>query len=62
MLSKVGIRDLTIGLLGRNLAILHKDVPFIDPQVISGAGNRQGLENAQVPPTSSIGINLSFKL
>lgn len=62
LVSKAGIRDFSIGLMGRNLAILHKDIPYLDPQVISGAGNRQGLENAQVPPTSSIGINISFKL
>lgn len=61
-LKGIGISDVTFSLLGRNLAILHSKVPFIDPQVITGAGNRQGLENAQVPPTSSYGFNISFKL
>ena len=61
-LKKAGLRDVSIGLIARNLGILHSDVPFIDPQVVTGAGNRQGLENAQVPPTRSIGFNLSFKL
>ncbi|MFT7481405.1 MAG: TonB-linked SusC/RagA family outer membrane protein [Oceanospirillaceae bacterium] len=61
-LQGMGIRDLRFGLSGRNLAILFSDVPFIDPQVSAGAGNRQGLENAQVPPTSSLGFNISFKL
>lgn len=31
------------------------------PQVITGSGNDQGLENAQVPSTRSIGFNLGFK-
>lgn len=62
ILSKTGIRDLSIGISARNLAILSSDLPFLDPQVVSGSGNRQGLENAQVPPTSSIGVNISFKL
>ena len=62
LLEGAGIRDLTFGVTGRNLAILFSEVPFIDPQVTSGAGNRQGLENAQVPPTRSMGFNISFKL
>ncbi|NNE26222.1 MAG: TonB-dependent receptor, partial [Saprospiraceae bacterium] len=61
-LSNTGIRDVNVSIIARNVAILHSDVPFIDPQVVTGAGNRQGLENAQVPPTRSVGISLSFKL
>ena len=45
----------------RNLGILYSEVPYIDPQVITGAGNAQGLENAQVPATSSFGFNISAK-
>ncbi len=55
-------RDMTVSLFGRNLAILSSDLPYLDPQIITGAGNRQGLENAQVPSTRSFGINLQFKL
>lgn len=52
------LQNLDLSLYGRNLAILSSDVPHIDPQIITGAGNRQGLENAQVPSTRSFGINL----
>lgn len=62
LVKKLGLRDVNIGIIGRNLAILSSDLPFLDPQVVSGAGNRQGLENAQIPATRSIGFNLSFKL
>ncbi len=62
ILGDAPIRDLSIALTGRNLAILSSDLPFLDPQVVTTAGNRQGLENAQVPPTRSFGVNLSFKL
>ncbi len=55
-------RDLTISVYGRNLSILSADLPYLDPQVITGSGNRQGLENAQVPSTRSFGVNLQFKL
>jgi len=55
------IRDVSIGLYGRNLAILSAALPYLDPQIITGAGNDQGLENAQVPSTRSYGVNLRFK-
>lgn len=56
--SLMSLQNLDLSLFGRNLAILSSDVPYIDPQIITGAGNRQGLENAQVPSTRSFGINL----
>ncbi len=62
IMEKLPIRDLTIGFLGRNLAIIHSDLPYLDPQVVTGTGNAQGLENAQVPSTKSLGFNVSFKL
>lgn len=61
ILSKTPFNSLNISAFGRNLGILYSEVPFIDPQVITGGGNAQGLENAQIPATSSFGINLSAK-
>ena len=61
ILDKLPFNSLNVSLFGRNLGILYSEVPFIDPQVITGAGNAQGLENAQIPATSSFGINLSAK-
>ena len=61
MLDKTPFTSLNLSAFGRNLGILYSDVPFIDPQVITGAGNAQGLENAQVPATSSFGFNISAK-
>jgi hypothetical protein len=43
------------------LAILHSNLPYLDPQGVNGAGNIQGLENAQVPTTRSVGFDISFK-
>lgn len=62
LFGKSPFRDMTISIFGRNLAILAADLPYLDPQIITGAGNDQGLENAQVPSTRSMGVNLSFKL
>ncbi|MEQ8702301.1 MAG: SusC/RagA family TonB-linked outer membrane protein [Phaeodactylibacter sp.] len=62
LFGKAPFRDVTVSIFGRNLAILTADLPYLDPQIITGAGNDQGLENAQVPSTRSMGVNLSFKL
>ncbi|RED92631.1 SusC/RagA family TonB-linked outer membrane protein [Marinoscillum furvescens] len=62
LLGDFPIRDINVSLLGRNLMILYSELPFLDPQVVTGTGNIQGLENAQVPSTRSIGFNVSFKL
>jgi outer membrane receptor protein involved in Fe transport len=59
--GNTSFRDVTIQVYGRNLAILAADLPYLDPQIITSAGNDQGLENAQVPSTRSIGVNLNFK-
>lgn len=55
-------RNMSISVFGRNLAILSSDLPYLDPQAITAAGNDQGLENAQVPSVRSWGVNLQFKL
>ncbi len=62
LLGNAPIRDINFSLMGRNLMILYSEIPYLDPQVVTGTGNIQGLENAQVPSTRSIGFNLSFKL
>ena len=62
LFGKSSVRDVNISLFGRNLAILAADLPYLDPQIIAGAGNDQGLENAQIPSVRSFGVNLSFKL
>ena len=61
ILDKTPFTSLNVSAFGRNLGIISSDVPYIDPQVITGAGNAQGLENAQVPATSSFGFNISAK-
>ncbi|MGB1204562.1 MAG: SusC/RagA family TonB-linked outer membrane protein [Chitinophagales bacterium] len=52
----------SIALVGRNLAILHKNAPHIDPEsAFSSKNEEQGQEFGQLPSTRSIGFNLNFK-
>lgn len=55
------IRRVTLSLVGRNLLILMKNVPNIDPETNINVTNAQGLELAGVPPTRTLGFNLNVK-
>lgn len=58
-LNKIGIRDLNISAVGRNLWIIHKNIPDLDPEVSSSAGNTSvGMETNAVPSTRSFGFNI----
>ena len=53
------ITNASLSLTGRNLAILHKNAPNIDPDAALSNGNVQGIENGQNPSVRSFGVNLN---
>jgi len=59
--QKVGFQNATVSLVGRNLWIIHKNVPNIDPETAFNTGNAQGLEDLTLPTTRSFGFNLNLK-
>jgi TonB-linked SusC/RagA family outer membrane protein len=61
LIQKIGFVNATITLVGRNLWIIHKDVPNIDPENAFTAGNAQGLEDLTLPTARSYGFNINFK-
>jgi len=62
MTSGLPFSNISIGVYGRNLAILHKNVPHIDPEVATSSSNVQGFEGGQLPAERTIGFNLKFNL
>jgi len=61
--KKLPFRDIAVSVVGRNLALLHSNVPHIDPETsYYNDGNLQGIENGQIPTTKNIGFNISFNL
>lgn len=56
------LRDLSISLVGRNLALWTK-VPHIDPETSSTAGGTviPGVESVALPSTRSWGVNVGFR-
>ncbi|WP_129718080.1 SusC/RagA family TonB-linked outer membrane protein [Pedobacter sp. SYP-B3415] len=59
-LAGAGIANARFSLVGRNLWIIHKDVPHIDPETAFATDNAQGLESLQLPTTRSYGFNLNL--
>lgn len=61
-LKNTKINDVRLSLVGRNLAILHKNAPHIDPETGFSADNSdQGMEFGQIPSVRSYGFNLNLK-
>ena len=60
-IDAIGLKDLNVSLIGRNLAILWSKAPHIDPETAFSNTNVQGLEFGQIPSARSIGFNISCK-
>jgi TonB-linked SusC/RagA family outer membrane protein len=60
-LKKAGIRDFNVSVVGRNLWIIQKNIPDLDPEISQSAGNTSvGAETNAIPSTRSYGFNLKF--
>jgi TonB-linked SusC/RagA family outer membrane protein len=66
MLKKVPmlnfVKGLTLSASCRNVAILHKDIPGLDPEAIQSSGDiRAGYENSSLPTTRNYNLSLNVK-
>jgi len=60
LLSRVKIRSAKLSLVGRNLLMLFRNDPHIDPEVDRFGANQQGFAYGELPSSRSIGANLSL--
>lgn len=62
VIDKTPFTKVNFGVEGRNLFILYKKVPHIDPENVTNSGNIQGLEGGALPSLRSYGfrVNLGF--
>lgn len=61
VLSKTPFRTINISFVARNLAILWKNIPNVDPEsAYSNQAGAQGLEYFAVPTTRSFGFNVGL--
>ena len=62
LLEGTFIQDFKFSIVSRNLAILYKNVPHIDPETgYSDQNGQQGLEYGQLPSARSYGFNINVK-
>jgi TonB-linked SusC/RagA family outer membrane protein len=59
LLAKTPVSRVSLSIVGRNLWILHTNMPYYDPESSLGAGNIQGVANGAYPSTRTMGFNIS---
>jgi TonB-linked SusC/RagA family outer membrane protein len=58
LFANTPVRSLMLSFVARNLAILYKNVPNIDPESSYSSGNAQGLDYFGMPASRTYGFNL----
>jgi len=56
------IKGMELSVIGRNLWLIHKNLPYADPEENLSSGNSQGYQSGAYPTTRSLGVNLKVKL
>lgn len=55
------IKGIELSVIGRNLWLIHKNLPYADPEENLSAGNIQGIQSGAYPTTRSMGVNLKLR-
>lgn len=61
LFKRMPVQSITVGVIGRNLWIIHKNTPNIDPESNYNNGNGQGFEYGSLPGRKRFGFNLFVK-
>lgn len=62
LISRIGpIQGVSLSAIGRNLWIIHKNLPHADPEQGIAAGNVQGYQGAVHPSTRDVTLNLKLE-
>lgn len=60
-LSNKAVKGIDVSLVGRNLWIIHKNIPYADPEAGLSSGNLQGNQSGAYPSVRNIGFNFKFR-
>ena len=62
MLKNTFLTGVSFSLVGNNLWIIHKNLPYADPEAGVSSGNLQGWQSGTLPSTRTVGftVNLEF--
>lgn len=61
ILKGTSIREVDFSLVGSNLWIIHKNLPYADPEAGLISGNVQGFQQGVYPATRDIGFNIKLQ-
>lgn len=53
-------KGIDFSIIGRNLWIIHKNLPYSDPEELISSGNIQGYQSGAYPTTRTLGANLKL--
>ncbi|MDP4238015.1 MAG: SusC/RagA family TonB-linked outer membrane protein [Bacteroidota bacterium] len=59
--SKLYLTNASIGVVGSNLWIISKNLPYADPEASQSSGNIQGWQTGVMPATRNIGFTLNLQ-
>jgi hypothetical protein len=59
ILANTPLSRVTVSVVGRNLWLIHKNMPYYDPELSLSAGNIQGFADGAYPSTRTIGFNVT---
>jgi hypothetical protein len=60
LLQKIFIKGVDLSIVGSNLWIISKHLPYADPESGLSAGNLLGYSTGSLPTTRDIGFNIKF--
>ncbi|GAB3659451.1 SusC/RagA family TonB-linked outer membrane protein [Echinicola sediminis] len=61
LFNNVFVNKVSVGGFGRNLWIIHKNLPYSDPEYSASSGNYQGIQNGALPATREFGFNVNVQ-
>ena len=61
LMAKVSIAGASISFVGSNLWILHKNLPYADPEASQSSGNIQGWQTGTLPAVRNYGFSLKVQ-
>jgi len=62
IVSRMNLQDLKVSVVGSNLWIIHKNLPYADPESgLSANASSSGYSIGSLPTTRNIGVNVTFK-
>ena len=59
--AQAWLKGVDFSLIGRNLWLIHKNLPMSDPEDNLGAGNVQGYQSGAYPTLRTMGLNVKLK-